>query len=155
MHTTYSCFSDNRGLKWKTAYNYFGIFSFWQFLIVIVLCSFLCAAVLKFTSHLVVFYPVNMFFTSSSIYPSQAVPVESHIHKQHSLHIFLFFLVCSQHVFTGRGRTLPRLSPALVRKIDKHAPISLFRSTGGKAFNVHLLVHWQEWVNIFYVLTAV
>lgn len=43
------------------------------------------AAVLKFASHLLVFYPVNMFLTSS-IYPSQAFPVESHTHKKLSSH---------------------------------------------------------------------
>lgn len=111
------------------------------------------AAVLKFASHLLVFYPVNMFLTSSSIYPSQAFPIESQIHKKHSLHIFLLFLVGSQHVFTERRPALPRLSPAWGSKTVKHAPIFLFRpqevicsSTG--SFD-------KEQFNTFYPLTAV
>ena len=84
------------------------------------------AAVLKFASHLLVFYPVNMFLTSSSIYPSQAFPVESHIHKKHSLHIFLLFLVGSQHVFTERRPALPRLSSLWEQTCEACSNFSLF-----------------------------
>ena len=112
-------------------------------MIVTVLCSFLSQ--LFSSSLVIVFYPVSTFLTSSSIYPSQPFSVESHIHKQHSLHIFLLFLVCSQHVFTGRGTALPRLSPAWGRKTAKHSVIFVSRSTGGKAF---LFIYWFIWQGI-------
>ena len=71
MYVPYTAASQTIGLEMK---NNMQLIPYFLLLAISdCFCSVLSpfAAVLKFTSHLVVFYPANMFLTSSSIYPSQ------------------------------------------------------------------------------------